>query len=81
MCVKLCNKERLFYMGRKEKEYIVYDRETDFPIVLGTTTECCKALNVSKGTFRNLVFYKTKYDIFELDKLLKDYNEDKIFNK
>lgn len=68
-------------MGRKEKEYIVYDRVSDMPIVIGTTSECSKALGISNRAFHNMIWCKNRFDIFDLDILLKDYNEEKIFNK
>lgn len=65
-------------------DYIVYDKETDFPVCLGTAAECSKVLGVSIKTFQTLVSrtkYKTtpRYEVYNIDKLLEDYDEEKIF--
>lgn len=68
-------------MGRKKAEYIVYDKKTDMPIVLGTLDECSKYLGISPYTIKTMVVctknHKTRqYDIFNIDELLKDYKDD-----
>lgn len=68
-------------MGRKKAEYIVYNKKTDMPIILGDLQECSSYLGISPHTFKTLVV-RTKnnktmqYDVFNLDELLKDYKDD-----
>ena len=66
---------------KKDTDYIVYDIATDMPVVLGTVEECSKFLNIkTPNRFYGLV-WKTrmnkasKYEVYNLDELLKDYNE------
>lgn len=68
-------------MGRKKSEYIVYDIKTDLPIVLGTLDECSKCLGMDAYTIKRLASLTRRnkdrrYDVFNLDELLKDYKED-----
>lgn len=65
----------------KSSEYIVYDKKTDFPLFLGNAQECAQWLGVSLSTFHYYKYKKDKYLIFNLDKLLKDYDEDEIFKQ
>ena len=71
--------------GRKA-EYIVYDKTTDLPVCLGSAEECASFIGFTLNSFRTMVT-KTKagqtnlYEIYNIDELLKDYDEEKIFGK
>lgn len=71
--------------GRKA-EYIVYDKTTDLPVCLGSAEECASFIGVTLSSFRTMVT-KTKtgqtslYELYNIDELLKDYDEEKIFGK
>lgn len=68
-------------MGRKAKEYIVYDSATDFPVCLGTVEECSKYLGITAGGFytlvhnmkKNMSMNPYKYKVYDLDKLEAGY--------
>lgn len=62
-------------------EYIIYSKEDDLPMFIGTAKECSQWLGISLSTFHYYKSTKSKYLIFNLDKLLKNYDEDKIFQK
>ena len=63
-------------MARNEKEYIVYDNKTDFPVCLGTLNECSQTLGVPKCTLKSTTtrFFNGeradgRYILYDLDKL------------
>ena len=56
---------------RQYKYYSVYNRKTDFPVIIhGTTSECMRIMGVSQATFYCYVTHtrngtrKCKYEIF-----------------
>lgn len=67
-------------MPRKPSEYIVYDKQTDMPLVLGTAEECGRYLDMRPRRIIELA-YLTKvnriqeYEVFNLDVLLEGYDE------
>lgn len=73
-------------MVGKKADYIVYDKETDLPVCLGTIDECAKYLGFTVLTLRSIVSktksgQTSKYEAYNIDELLKDYDEEKVFGK
>lgn len=70
----------------KLTEYIVYDKNTDLPVYIGSKYECAEFIGVNVSVISCMV-RRTKlgtsyrYDVYNIDKLLKDYDEEKIFGK
>lgn len=67
-------------MGRKKIEYIMYNRETDLPVCIGTIEECAHVAGLTTfgligGLFRDKGVNKYKWQLFDIDKLLEDYDE------
>ena len=63
-------------MPKNPREYIIYDVDTDFPVILGTAAECSKFMGISTSTFYSLISKgakPTKYAIYDLDKLEQGY--------
>lgn len=73
-------------MTGKKTDYIVYDKETDFPVCLGSAEECASFIGMTLSSFRTMIT-RTKHDktslynVYNIDELLKDYDEEKIFGK
>lgn len=60
----------------KFKEFIVYDTETDLPLVMGSADECADFLGTTKKNFYAMKStperFKAKIEIFDLAELLED---------
>jgi hypothetical protein len=64
--------------GRKKIEYIMYNRDTDLPVCIGTIEECAYVAGLTVSAFTTMISRKKddyKWQLFDIDKLLEDYDE------
>ena len=65
--------------GRHKAEYIVYDNETTLPVFLGAIEECAAHTGLTVYTIRTMMskgIEDRKYSFYNVDELLKDYNDE-----
>lgn len=68
-------------MPRKKCEYIMYDNETDLPIFIGTMEECASYVGYTLSSFKTYLSKQKdsfRYSIYNMDKLLEDYDDEEV---
>ena len=66
-------------MPKAKSEYIVYDNRTTLPVFIGDIHECADYTGMTVSSLRTFISKKIesgKYSIYNMDKLLKDYEEE-----